>query len=465
MMKTRFAPSPTGLMHFGNLRTALFNFLLAKKEKGTFLLRIEDTDQIRSKPEYTKCLLNDLHKTMLDYQEGPYFQSERGEIYEKYYKILLENKQAYYCFCSEQQLAISRKLQLSKGLPPRYSGTCRNLSNEEIKKKLNEGEKPTLRFMMSKDDPIEFVDLIKGKQRFLSKDIGDFIIRRADNSPSFMFTNAIDDSLMEVTCALRGEDHLTNSPRQIMILKALGLPIPDYGHFPLIYGQDGAPLSKRNGSCAVSELLEQGYLSKGLINYLARLGHYFQDQNLLSLDELASKFNLSNISTSFAKHDISHLKHWQKEAMLALNVEELLSYIKQFLPKDVPTEKQLEFARIIQPNLLLINDVKDWIDIFFTNTLNYSTESKKILNDSECEFFEYAYEFLDSKSSSNEINFSDLTTALKNKFDIKGKKLFKPLRVALTNLDYGPEMGDILKFIGIEAAKSRFKNVAKLIAS
>ena len=302
MIRTRFSPSPTGMLHLGNVRAALFSLLYAKKMDGIFLLRIEDTDATRSEQKYLDSLQEELHWLGLQWQEGPgvggphgpYCQSERGGIYAQYYQQLEDEGRAYPCFCSDQELALNRKLQLSRGQAPRYPGTCRKLSKETVAKRLEAGEKPALRFQVPQNTMIEFNDLVKGHQKFNSDDIGDFIIRRADGSSSFMFCNAIDDSLMGVTHILRGEDHLANTPRQLMILQALQMRAAEYGHLSLITGDDGAKLSKRHGSSSLNDLIEQGFLPHAVVNYLARLSHTYEQQSLLSFNELAIHFHLEN---------------------------------------------------------------------------------------------------------------------------------------------------------------------------
>jgi glutamyl-tRNA synthetase len=279
--KTRFAPSPTGLIHIGNARTALFNALYA--HKSVFLLRIEDTDLERSKDTYIQQLKQDLKSLGLLWQQQEK-QSDRFDIYAKYYQQLQQQDLAYPCFCTPEELALSRKLQRASGKAPRYAGTCTHLSEAETAAKLQKGLKPTLRFRVPRGQRVEFNDLVRGKQQFASYDLGDFIIRRADGTPAFFFCNAVDDALMEVTHVFRGEDHLTNTPRQILILQALNLPIPQYGHISLILGNDGLPLSKRNGSQNIQGLIKEGWLATALINYLARLGHTYTDDNLLSLN-------------------------------------------------------------------------------------------------------------------------------------------------------------------------------------
>ena len=252
-IKTRFCPSPTGLMHIGNLRTALFSALLAQSsEQGSFLVRIEDTDQARSKLEFTEQLLADLLWLGVSWNEGPgkeqdngpYFQSKRNDIYEQYYQQLLDEGHAFWCFCSEAELSVQRKAQLRAGQPPRYPGTCRHLTNEQIDKKRAQGIEPALRLRVPDEITIRFDDFIQGPKVFKSEDIGDFIIKKADGTASFMFCNAVDDALMGVTHAMRGDDHITNTPRQLYILQLLGLKAPQYGHTAIILGMDGKPLSK-----------------------------------------------------------------------------------------------------------------------------------------------------------------------------------------------------------------------------
>lgn len=461
-MKTRFAPSPTGWMHFGNLRTALFNFLFAHKNKYSFLLRIEDTDQQRSEDQYKQDLLDDLTWLSLNWDEGPYYQSERAAIYDKYYTQLEQQNLAYPCFCSEETLNITRKIQQSAGQPPRYAGTCKNLTPEEIKQKFNAGETAVLRFKVPRDSIIEFTDLIKGPQRFAANDIGDFIIRRNDKTASFMFCNAIDDAEMQVTHALRGEDHLTNTPRQIMILNALKLPIPHYGHFALINGSDGAPLSKRNGSQAIRELRQQGYLPLAVLNYLARLGHYYADNSFFSLPELANNFDLSNISNSPARHDLTHLRHWQKEAMMRCTTAEIVELIKPCIAGIIPDNKYIEFAEIIKDNILMPQDSLVWATAIATEGLDFSDTAWQILDAAGPEFFTAA---LDTVKQNPSLSFKELADNVKNVTGCKGKELFMPLRVALTGQDHGPELAKLMDFMTHDMIKQRFIWVLQRLAA
>ncbi len=455
-MKTRFAPSPTGWMHFGNLRTALFNFLYARKQQYKFLLRIEDTDNARSTKDFTADILLDLNWLHLKWDDGPYHQSERSAIYDKYYQQLEEHKLAYPCFCSEETLNLTRKVQMASGQPPRYPGTCRNLSPAAIAQKLQAGEKPTLRFQVPRDQLVEFVDLVKGAQKFAANDIGDFIIRRNDSTASFMFCNAIDDAMMGVTHALRGDDHLTNTPRQIMILQALKLTPPHYGHFAMINGIDGAPLSKRNGSETVRDLRAQGYHPMAVLNYLARLGHYYAANEYLTLEQLIAQFDLAHISTSPARHDLTHLRHWQREALLHSSNTEILELISPYLNEAIPVNKRAEFAELVKGNIMMPSDVILWVNTISDSQLNFSVENLAILQQAGAGFFAAALAALESKTA---ITFQELADAIKTATGYKGKALFMPLRVALTGESFGPELAKLMAFMPHELIISRFANV------
>lgn len=464
--KTRFCPSPTGFVHLGNARTALFNALLAKKQKGIFLLRIEDTDVVRSKEEYVKSLEEDLIWLGLDWQEGPgqeldkgpYFQSQRQEIYNYYYQLLLKKGLAYPCFCTEEELALMRKVQRASGKPPRYAGTCFGLSSEKIAQKTAQGLKPTLRFHVPNDCLIEFVDAVRGSQKFSGNDIGDFIIRRGDGTSPFMFCNAIDDALMEVTYALRGEDHLTNTPRQILILQALNLPIPTYGHISLIVGSDGSPLSKRHGSRSIQELRETGFFPEAINNYMARLGHYYEDESYMTLEQLADKFTLENLGRSPARFDYQQLLRWQQEVVSKKPSQVLWQWMNEATRAQVPKEKQEDFIAAIRANIIFPQDAEKYALIFFSRTAikQMSDEQKKILADAGNKFFQVAIDAIQNQGQ----DFNAVNQSLQNELQVKGKALFQPLRVALTGELHGPEMAAIFKLLAAEEMIARLNFAA-----
>ncbi|MCG8432693.1 MAG: glutamate--tRNA ligase, partial [Gammaproteobacteria bacterium] len=363
-LRTRFAPSPTGLIHLGNARTALFNALLAKHSGGALVLRIEDTDEERGYQKYVDALLQDLNWLGIDWDEGPgkagdfgpYCQSERFDIYADYYARLEEANAAYPCFCSPQELKLSRKAQLAAGRPPRYAGTCANLSSSEIEARLAEGIEPTLRYRVPPGKKVEFDDMVRGRQVFLTDDIGDFIIRRANGTPAFFFSNAVDDALMKITHALRGEDHLANTPRQILLLRELELAVPTYGHFALVLGEGGGPLSKREGSLSLQELRENGYLPLGLTNYLARLGHHYTDESFKDEAAIGRDFDAAHIGRAAAHFDMTQLEHWQKEAVARLSETAFWNWVAPFVGELVPENERAAFVDVVRPNTVYPRD-------------------------------------------------------------------------------------------------------------
>lgn len=462
-IKSRFCPSPTGLLHLGNVRTALFNALFAQGQQGTFLLRIEDTDKTRSKPEYAQMLQEDMQWLGLDWQEGPgngkdqsngpYFQSERQAIYDHYYAQLEETGAAYPCFCSEQQLALTRKVQLAAKRPPRYAGTCRNLTKEQIAEKRAQGLIPTLRFRVPDNQTVQFKDVVRGEQNFNTNDIGDLIIRRADGTAPFMFCNAIDDAMMKVTHVLRGEDHLTNTPRQILILQALNLPIPTYGHISLIVGADGSPLSKRHGSRSVQQLKAEGFFPIAVVNYLARLGHHYEADNaFMSFAELAKYFNLTALGRAPARFDSHQLLHWQKEAVMRTDADVLWQWMGAEVQTLVPATAREVFIQTVKPNIVFPEDAQRWAKIFY-HGIDYQSEHIEILQAAGSEFFAAAIKAIaDDKVQ----DFKTLTAQITAMTNIRGKALFQPLRVALTGESHGPEMAPIFDLLGKAEIEKRF---------
>jgi len=459
-VKSRFAPSPTGDMHLGNLRTALFNALFAEKNQGTFLLRIEDTDQSRGSEASLQGLLRVLKTMSLDWQEGveadkghgPYRQSERADIYTHYYNALIEAGRAYPCFCTDVELSIARKTQLAAGQAPKYAGKCRNLSPQQRADLLAKGLKPTLRFKVMPEDEVRFNDLVKGEQQFKGADLGDFIIRREDHSATFLFCNAIDDSLMGVTHALRGDDHLSNTPRQMLILKVLNRPAPHYGHMPLILGDDGAPLSKRNGSLSAENLLEMGFFPIAILNYLARLGHHIEADTLLSRTELAQQFEIEHVAKSAARFDIAQLSHWQKGAMQSASDEIIAQWLQAILKKEwaLDAVQQTLLIELVRQNGVRYEDVTTLLNNLFELT-DPESEAATILQQTDKAFFEAAIESLQYFP-----DWKGMTQYIKDKTGKSGKALFAPLRVGLTGTLHGPEMAMMIRLMGQESVKTRW---------
>lgn len=463
-MKTRFAPSPTGYLHLGNVRTALFCALLAKAQNGIFLLRVEDTDASRSMQEFADQLQEDLHWLGLPWQEGPtvggpngpYFQSQRQTIYQEYYQRLLEINQLYPCFCTEQQLAIARKVQQVAGQPPRYSGTCRALTAEQVAQKQAQGLTSVLRFRVPDNQTIEFVDFVRGAQRFATNEIGDFIVRRTDGTAPFFFCNAIDDALMGVTHVLRGEDHLTNTPRQLLILQTLKLSLPQYGHMAMIVGPDNTPLSKRHGSRSIKELRAEGYLAAAVVNYLARLGHYYPSNEFMNLTQLAKGFTTESLGKAAARFDAAQLLYWQKQAVQQLTADQYWQWLGADVQALVPADKREIFIAATQPNVVFPAEALRWAQIFFAE-LAYSPEGLAILQQTEPAFFATAI----AAVTEHGLDFKAISQQITEKIGAKGKGLFQPLRAALTGQLDGPEMAKILECLGVEKIQQRLEAASK----
>src|SRR6516225_7710654 len=325
-MRVRFAPSPTGHLHVGNARTALFNWLLARGSRGTFVLRMEDTDVERSTRESEATILQDLRWLGLDWDEGPdaggpcgpYRQSERLHLYESYAQELLNAGAAYYCFCSPAQLEADRQAAVAAGRPALYAGTCRSLSPDQARSRIDAGERPAIRFRVPDHRDVVFTDVVRGDVRFSGDVIGDPVIVRADGHPAYNFAVVVDDALMEITHVVRGEDHISNTPRQILLYEALGFTPPQFAHLALVMGPDHSPLSKRHGATSVAEFRAKGYLPEALVNYLALIGWSpGNGDELLPIDELARRFSLEGVGHSAGVFDEEKLA-WANRHYLKL---------------------------------------------------------------------------------------------------------------------------------------------------
>lgn len=472
-VKTRFAPSPTGRLHLGNVRTALFNWLMAGHHGGVFLVRFEDTDLERSAREYEPRMLEDLRWLGLQWHEGPevggdhgpYRQSQRAELYNRHFARLEAQGLVYPCFCKQEELQLARKAQMAAGQPPRYPGTCAHLSAEQVEAKRAQGLTATLRFRVPHERRIEFDDLVRGPQHFAGRDIGDFVIRRSDGTPAFFFSNAVDDALMGVTHVLRGEDHLTNTPRQLLLLEALGLDAPRYGHTSMLMASDGGPLSKRHGSRSVQELYETGYLPEAVVNYLSRLGHHYPEEHWMSLEELARGFSVERLGRSPARYDDDQLLHWQKEAVSRASDERLWEWMRSHAGPDgvrvdqwVPGEQAPLFVRAVRENISLPGDALEWAHRIFADVPGFSDVARAAICAAGRGFFEQALECMGPEPEA----FRDYAKRVGEAAGVKGKHLFMPLRAALTGETHGPEMGAVWPLLGSASLRRRLKSAAEL---
>ncbi len=450
---TRFAPSPTGSLHLGNARTAFFSYLWARKSGGRFLLRIEDTDVDRSQTRFTDELIKDLRWLGLDWDEGPdvggpaapYSQAQRGDVYRGMYQRLEHKGAVYPCYCSAAELELSRKLQRSSGKPPRYAGTCRALNAAERADREAQGLRPTLRFAVPADVIIEFVDTVHGPQRFLSADMGDFIIRREDGTAAFFFCNAVDDALMGVTQVLRGDDHLTNTPRQLLLLDALGLKRPAYGHVGLLVGADGTPLSKRHGSKSVQEFRQRGFLSAAVLNQLYRLGHTGDHDGWLALADMPEHFRPEHLGRSPARFDEAQLLHWQKESLGRMTDAEVGAWLG--------AAGDTDFVALVRHNIVLPADAQPWIAAIRGELAPLGEAEQRIVAHAGPAFFRAAVAALGEAGQ----DWKLLTSLVRDHTGRKGADLFMPLRVALTGQAHGPELAPLLKMMNPATARQRLE--------
>jgi glutamyl-tRNA synthetase len=446
---TRFAPSPTGELHLGNARTALFNWLLARRAGGRFILRIEDTDTERSQEQHARGILEDLRWLGIDWdagpdredERGPYHQSRAAAIYSRYLEQLVAAGIAYPCFCTPLELEASRLAQRAAGMPPRYSGTCRDLSEQERASKRAQGLPSTLRFRVPPGRRIEFVDLVHGPQSFLSDDIGDFVIARGDGSAAFFFSNALDDARMGVTCVMRGEDHLANTPRQLLILETLGLQAPAYGHLPLIFGPDATPLSKRHGAVSLRQYRVRGYRPLAITNHLFRLGHSSAQHGLLSLTEQAAAFDPAHLGKAPARFDDEQLTVWQREAVHHLSPPEARGWLDPVLPHDLEESALQAFITAVLPNVVLPEDARTWVEIVFGEPPPLDSAEEQLVRQAGTEYFSVAAQA--AARSGNDL--PAIAGAVRAATGRKGAELYMPLRVALTGRAHGPELAPLIK--------------------
>jgi len=461
---TRFAPSPTGALHLGNARTAFFSYLWARKTQGRFILRIEDTDVERSQSRFRDGLLADLRWLGLEWDEGPdvggpsapYAQAERGAFYGELFARLVALERVYPCYCSAEDLELSRKLQRMAGKPPRYAGTCRHLSRDERAAREARGRKPTLRFAVPVDTVIEFVDTVHGPQRFQSNDIGDFIVAREDGSSAFFFCNAVDDSVMGVTQVLRGDDHLTNTPRQLLVLDALTMRRPDYGHVGLLVGADGAPLSKRHGSTSVDEFRQRGFLSIALLNQLFHLGHASDSDVWLKTEDMPAHFRPEHLGRAAARFDESQLTHWQKESLARLDNRAFAAWLGS-VPEGATQGSSKAFIELIRHNVVLPADATPWLAAVEGELPPLGEAERDVIAAAGPEFFLAAVDALAVAGQ----DLKMLTKLLKERTGRKGPDLFMPLRVALTGRLHGPELGPMLNLIPLATVRRRLETHAQ----
>ena len=477
-MKVRFAPSPTGPLHIGGARSALFNYLIARHEQGQLVVRIEDTDLDRSRLEYETEIIESLRWLGMDWEEGidkggenaPYRQTERLELYQAYAQQLVESGHAYYCFCSEEELEQERLQLMEKGETPRYLGKCRSLSPAMQEEKRNAGIIPTIRFKVPENQVYVVNDLVRGQVTFESETVGDFIIMKSDGIPTYNFAVVIDDVLMGITHVIRAEEHLTNTPRQLMIYEALRFKRPEFAHISLILGNDRQKMSKRHGATSVIQYREKGYLPEALFNFLALLGWAPPgEEEILTREQIIAAFTLDRVSRSPAVFDIDKLNWFNQQYIKRLDIEELHTRLKPFIEKS-PLASQFEalgekeqtfLLAAVHDRIVCLEDIKDYLQLFFGETV-YEPEAIEVLcQEGVAEVLKYFAANLPEFEQPDEIKA--YLKAIGKELKIKPKEVFMPLRCALTGQMHGVDLHYLIGVWGkaetlkrLQAAQNKF---------
>jgi len=452
---TRFAPSPTGALHPGGLRTALFSWLLARGEGGRFLIRIEDTDGERSDLTTAEGQLDDLAWLGLDADADPVRQSDRALEHAARLDALIASGRCYRCFCSRERLEELRHQQAAAGAPPRYDGRCRDMDESERTALLAAGEPSVWRMRTHGVGTIKVQDMVRGEVAFEVADIGDFVITREDGAPVFLFANAVDDSDMGITHVLRGDDHLSNTPRQVLILKALELPVPVYGHLPLVVDGDGRPLSKRDASVAVGALRADGLLPLGLANLLFRLGHHEASGELLDLATMAERFAPEHLGRAPARFDAEQLAHWQGLALRELDESAWLAWAHARLGDEQPDDDEL--LLMLRPNVQNGASLRDWVSAM-SGALAPDEAARAALVEAGCSFLAQAREYLPEQGG----DLGAWLDTLRATTGQKGRALFMPIRAALTGRADGPELAKVLGYLGVERIRTRLSRAEEI---
>ncbi|QDZ96598.1 glutamate--tRNA ligase [Bacillus altitudinis] len=479
-VRVRYAPSPTGHLHIGNARTALFNYLFARSQGGKFIIRIEDTDQKRNVEGGEESQLRHLQWLGIDWDEsidkdggyGPYRQSERNDIYKKYYDELLEKDLAYKCYCTAEELEEEREAQIARSEMPRYSGKCSHLSKEEEDKLIAEGREPSIRFRVPKGEIIKFDDMVKGEISFETDGIGDFVIVKKDGTPTYNFAVAVDDHLMKMTHILRGEDHISNTPKQIMVFNAFGWDVPLFGHMTLIVNKNRKKLSKRDES--IIQFIEQyknlGYLPEALFNFIALLGWSpVGEEELFTKEQFIDIFDVNRLSKSPALFDMHKLKWVNNQYVKALDLDQVVALTLPHLQKAGKVSEQLtdeentwvrKLISLYHEQLSYGAEIVELTELFFKEQIEYNQEAKEVLAEEQVP--EVMASFAGQLERLESFTPDEIKAAIKavqKETGHKGKKLFMPIRVAVTGQTHGPELPQSIELLGKETVLNRIKQI------
>ena len=467
-VRTRYAPSPTGFMHIGNLRTAIFEYLLAKKYNGDFILRIEDTDQEREVEGAIDFIYNTLDLCGFKIDEGPnnegnfgpYIQSKRKDIYKEYALKLVEMGKAYYCFCSEEELTKMREKADARKKPFLYDGRCSRLSKEKIEENLKNNVPYVIRQKMPKEGVTIVEDLIYGKVKIDNSILDDQILLKSDGFPTYNFANVIDDHLMEITHVIRGKEYLDQTAKYNLLYEAFGWEKPTYIHVAMVLGEDGNKLSKRNGDASFMDLYNEGYLPEAIVNYLSLLGWSPEtNQEVFSMEELISNFNEERISKSSSQYDVKKLKWFNHQYINKMDDEKYLSWIKKYFSNECDkSEEWLNHLLLIyKSHLNYGKEINELTSSFFNKEFVIDAEAKEFMESDEVipKVVEVFKEEIKSTSNWSVETLQEVINNVKEKAGVKGKMLFMPIRIAASGIMHGPELADTLYLIGKEEILNR----------
>ncbi len=458
---TRFPPSPTGYLHVGGARTAIFNWLYARHTNGKFVLRIEDTDIKRSTQASVDAIFEALQWLGIDWDEGPYFQTQRFDIYQEYIQKLVDSDHAYFCTCSPEQIDAMRQKAMDSGGKPRYDGTCRE-------KGLNKTDDAVVRFKAPLSGTTVVEDMIKGKIVFQNDELDDFVICRSDGTPTYNFVVVVDDITMNINTIIRGDDHVMNTPKQILLYHALGSPLPTFGHVPMVLGNDRSRLSKRHGAMSVTAYRDMGYLPDALLNYLVRLGWSHGDQEFFTREELIKAFDIEHIGRSAGIFDIEKLQAINADHIQASAASDLVAPLKPFLKdRGIEIEEGDYINRVIetlQPRSKTLADMAEAALFYYLDDMVYEEKAaRKFLKAAALEPLRLLTEKLESLDNYTEKSLENVFMSVMDQTGLKLGKIAQPVRVALTGKTASPGIFEIIAILGPDRVIPRLGKAIRFI--
>ncbi len=458
---TRFPPSPTGYLHIGGARTALFNWLFARRFGGKFILRIEDTDQVRSTDESVKAILDAMEWLSLEWDEGPFFQTQRLDTYREHLEKLLASGHAYYCDCAPEELEARRKAAMAEGRKPKYDGRCRDRG-------LGPGPNRVIRFRCPDAGATALNDLVKGPIFFENSELDDLVLQRSDGIPTYNFAVVVDDVTMGITHVIRGDDHVNNTPRQILLYQALGVELPLFAHVPMILGQDRARLSKRHGATSVMAYKDMGYLPEALINYLVRLGWSHGDDEVFSREELIEKFSLENVGKSPSVFNHEKLLWLNAHYIKERSPESLTPLIEPFLESRGHAKKPASYlakaVHTLQPRAHTLVEMADGMRFYMTDEVEYDpAAAKKFLGAAMRESIEKLIAAFEPLETFDETSLEKAFQQVVEELGVKLGKVAQPVRVALTGVTVSPGIFEIIDVLGKDAVLKRLRKALEYI--